>query len=65
MAAAAASKAAKRERQKHAAAKVTATTDPAAPSPTKPVGGVANPHDLGVTLGNIAQEALGRLFRPK
>jgi hypothetical protein len=66
MAAAAASKAARRERDKHAADKAPATN--ASPTPaaaSKPPSEAADPHDLGVALGNIAQEALGRLFQGK
>jgi hypothetical protein len=64
MAAAAASKAAKREREKHAAAKAPTADAAAAPTAAaQPAARAADPHDLGVTLGNIAQEALGRLFQ--
>jgi hypothetical protein len=61
MAAAAATKAARREREKHAPVR----SADASPSPAKapePAGSAADPHDLGVALGRIAQEALGRIF---
>ena len=68
MAAAAASTAAKRERDKHAAPKGVAAASPTSPGPARPgpkPNGSADPHEMGVVLGKLAQDALGRIFAGK
>jgi len=63
MAAAAASKAAKRERERHAPLRQTAVdASPSSAKASEPTSSTGDPHDLGVALGRIAQDALGRIF---
>ena len=58
MAAAAAATAARKEREKRAAApEVVPANDAKKPG--------QDPHDIGVALGNLAQNVLGTIFAPK
>jgi hypothetical protein len=64
MAAAAATTAARKEREKRAAAKAVAPEVVAANDAPKPTQS-KDPHDIGVALGNLAQDVLGKIFAPK
>lgn len=66
MAAAAATAAARREREKRADAAATPKPAPEkAPANDAKPAAPADPHEIGVALGNLAQDVLGKLFMPK
>ncbi|WP_404711429.1 hypothetical protein [Sphingomonas sp. MMS24-J13] len=67
MAAAAATAAARKEREKRAAARAGAPEAVPANDAKRaePVKGPADPHDIGVALGTLAQDVLGRLIAGK
>jgi hypothetical protein len=62
MAAAAASAAAKRERERRAEANAVTPEVVPANDAKKPA---QDPHDIGVALGNLAQNVLGNIFAPR